>query len=892
MILPGGVGPYMSGRIELLAPAGSMEALRAAVENGADAVYLGGKLFNARQSAGNFEDDELTEAIRYAHVKGVNIYLAMNTLLSDNELKQAVEYAGKAYLMGIDAIIVQDVGFAGVLRRALPDLPLHASTQMTIYNVEGAKTLEKLGFKRVVTARELSLDELGVIASNTTLEVEVFGHGALCISYSGQCLMSSIIGGRSGNRGKCAQPCRLPYSLLEEYKTPEKTVNSTGRYLLSPKDLCSLGQLDELTKAGVRSLKIEGRMKSPEYVAIVVRTYRKYLDRLESSASASGAGAGAGAMAKGANSPLDIDPNDMKDLKQVFNRGGFTDAYLAGKKGRDMMCYDKPKNHGIYIGKVLSHSLSDSVVEIGLEEGLAVGDGMEMWNGEDESPGTIVSSIRVKGQNVKAAPSGSVAVVGMIRGAALQGCLVYKTSDKALNSRARESFSGKDIKRIGLHGKAIFQKGKAFVFSAKDGVGNESRAESNLQPEAAINTPMTLERLTEQLSKTGSTPFIFDDLYISLDEGLTLPVSEINDVRRRVTTSLEEIRGRRYEQSRQSGPVASAIERETSVLLVSSRTSGRTGEPVISKNSSVNAPKLALYFYTLNSDFDYAGLSVDRLYMPIKILFDDTGRKLAAECRDSGKEVFAWLPSVTRGTYDRLLGERKDENLFEPVDGILVGNLGSLESPALNKYKATTLNNDALKMIGDHSLNIFNVLSVKETEKMGLDGITLSPELTLGQTADIARQYIREKEAPRFELEAIVYGRLPLMTSEYCPPGSIRGGLSTGYKCTGCCSSGAYRLKDRMGVEFPILCDNMACRSTILNSNNLFVPDILDKLAESGVDVFRLYFNDETAGDIAGIVKIYRDFLDLGKRAETVHSDEIARIKAAGFTKGHYFRGV
>ena len=254
---------------ELLSPAGSPEALRAAVENGANAVYLGGTLFNARQYASNFDDVQLQEALDYAHLRDVKVYLTLNTLLKQSELSAALEYANKAYAMGIDAVITQDLGFASLLRQQIPELPLHASTQMTTYNPEGTKLLSEFGFSRIVLSREVSLKEMAEIRKKVPVELEVFVHGALCVSYSGQCLMSSMIGGRSGNRGTCAQPCRQPYQLL----SPDRTPLDNG-YLLSTRDICSIDFLKEFLDSGIHSLKLEGRMKSPEYVGIVTSKYR------------------------------------------------------------------------------------------------------------------------------------------------------------------------------------------------------------------------------------------------------------------------------------------------------------------------------------------------------------------------------------------------------------------------------------------------------------------------------------------------------------------------------------------------------------------------------------------------------------------------------------------
>lgn len=307
-------------KLELLAPCGDWEAFMAAVENGADAVYVGGKLFNARQYASNFDEEKIKEVIHYAHVRDVNVYQTMNILISDSEMREALKALERSYLAGIDGVIVQDIGLASLIRKLYPDLALHASTQMTVYNLQGVKLLEELGFKRVVLARELSLEEIQYITENTSLEVEVFVHGALCVCYSGQCLMSSIIGGRSGNRGKCAQPCRLPYQLLEVGEgsgLPQRKANRG--YFMSPKDLCSVDILDKIIKSGVKSLKIEGRMKSAEYVATVVRIYRKYLDRLFESTDSRNEG---------------IVEKDMKDLLQIFNRGGLLKRISGRKNGK------------------------------------------------------------------------------------------------------------------------------------------------------------------------------------------------------------------------------------------------------------------------------------------------------------------------------------------------------------------------------------------------------------------------------------------------------------------------------------------------------------------------------------------------------------------------------
>ena len=317
--------------IELLSPAGDFECLKAAVQNGADAVYFGASSFSARAFAANFDDDILEKAITYAKLRGVKTNLALNTLIKNDEMNEAIEIAQKAYSYGIDAIIVQDLGLARYLIKHFPDLAIHASTQLSVHNLDGVLKLQEMGFSRVVLSRELSLQEIEHICKNSNVEIEVFVHGALCISYSGQCLFSSMIGGRSGNRGQCAQPCRLPYELISSdtdiTSSKLKTQNDSSfhtidkGYLLSPRDLCGLDYLPELIKAGVSCLKIEGRMKTPEYVATVTRIYRKYLDM---------------ALNSKFDKQIDIS-TDKHDLLQVFNRGGFSNGHLPSSPNKDLI---------------------------------------------------------------------------------------------------------------------------------------------------------------------------------------------------------------------------------------------------------------------------------------------------------------------------------------------------------------------------------------------------------------------------------------------------------------------------------------------------------------------------------------------------------------------------
>jgi len=833
-------------KIELLAPAGDWESFLAAVENGADAVYLGGKLFNARQFASNFDIEGLTKAIRYAHVRGVKLYLTMNTLMSDNELLEGVRFLREAYLAGIDGVIVQDLGFARIIKQLFPDISIHASTQMTIYNLDGVEVLSRIGFERVVLARELSLEEIKYITDNTLTEIEIFIHGALCVSYSGQCLMSSIIGGRSGNRGKCAQPCRLPYELVE--KESDKAVSrNKGLYLMSPKDLCSIEILDKIKEAGAKSLKIEGRMKGPEYVAVVTRTYRKYLDEhvIKNESGKSG--------------KYVVEDNDIMELSQVFNRGGFSRGYLEEKTGSTMMSYEKPKNWGVYLGKVISYDRSSFAVKLTINTDLAIGDGIEIWNGEEQSPGTVVTGLEVNGKRVESAKAGEVVTIKNIKGNISKDNKVYKTSDKRLNNTALESISGKFYRRVPIYGKVEISKNKPANLTVRDDLGNTVSAIGSVNAEEALNRPLTKERVSEQMTKTGQTPFEFIDIDVSIDENLSLPISEINNLRRNALEQLELKRAAKYSRKLSDD----FAEKEKRVIYFPGN--------YLNKDKKI---LLSACIYKFDENIAYESLKVDRLYIPFSVLLSKNANQVITKLKS--KEVYVYIPSITRGNYDKLIKSKIPEFDDLGVDGLLVGNIGQVNR---DKYPFH------INIMGDYSLNCFNSSSLEQLAQLGLKGITLSVELTLNQIRNLT-------DIAGISKEVIAYGRIPLMISEYCPVGSVVGGFDSKTKCSGACEKGEYCLKDRMGEKFPVICDRIDCRSTVFNSKVLLMEENIDKIKDAGVDIIRLNFTDETAEEMNGIVNLHRDLIESGKKALNSHGELIDRLKKRGFTRGHYFRGV
>lgn len=491
---------------ELLAPAGGLPQLLAAVENGADAVYLGGRFFNARMNAENFSVDQIKEGIAYAHLRNVKVYVTMNVLIQDDELAEAVNHAAELYWMGIDGIILQDIGLADSLRKTLPDLPLHFSTQGTIYNASGVRTAAKLGFSRVVLAREMSLDEIKVVAAEEICQLEVFVHGALCMCYSGQCHLSRAIGGRSANRGECAQPCRLPY----------KDENGNEAYHLSPKDLCGIDQLGALLEAGVSSFKIEGRMKSPEYVATVTRIYRKYLDLALRGKT------------------VDVEAKDRQDLLQAFNRGGFTQGYLVGQPGQKLLSGRIPKHQGVLVGKVLGRPKEKDMVDISFTTDLSLGDGIEIHGREISS--NILTYIK-KGAKDRAR-------IGDFRGDIRPGDLIYRTSSRILTEQAKDSYlpeARKQWRTIPVGMKFSAAPGQVPTLELTEGQ-NRVAVKGDMPCEAARTRGLDRETVARQLSKTGGTPFQPMAMDIEIADGTSMSLSALNQLRREATDRLIQIK--------------------------------------------------------------------------------------------------------------------------------------------------------------------------------------------------------------------------------------------------------------------------------------------------------------------------------------------------------------
>lgn len=805
--------------IELLAPVGDFECLKAAVQNGADSVYFGGSLFNARASATNFDLEELEKAINYCTLRNVNTHLTLNTLIKNSEFKDAALLAKQAYELGIDALIVQDFGLAQYLIKAFPDLPIHASTQMTIHNLEGVKKLEKLGFKRAVLSRELSLEEIEYICSNTKMEIETFVHGALCISYSGQCLFSSMVGGRSGNRGKCAQPCRLPYTLIEKpgtstsklfskpHKANQEKVLDSG-YILSPRDLCSLDYLPSLIEAGVTCFKIEGRLKNPEYVATVTRIYRKYIDKVLN------------------NEEYIVEDTDKKELMQVFNRGGFSTGHLDSVPNTSLICKEKSNNMGLYVGNVANYNKNKGHITLILNEKLAIGDTITF---KKEPTKYTVSELMVGNTNISSAKIGTKVTVGRMKGKIYIGDKIYKLASKTLTDFAQRSYINKENKKISLKCQITLKEHSPITMNVSPIDSNidlykgvKISIKSDIIPEIAINNPITKERIIAQLSKTNNTPFEFKNIDIILDGNLHIPsISSLNELRRMALSQVE-------------NAIISNKKRVSNTNISKLEIASSKGNDFEVSNN-IKQKEIAVLLNLLKNHYDYSKLStehISRLYIPLRHFtkkdYSETLKTLTSQF-----PVYIYMPSIIRNNYKNVIMHNLEEILEKYcIKGFVVSNLGDFTF--LEKYKSD------YDFIGNYTLNLFNTQTMNFYQKLGINKITLSPELTLEDIEVLSNGHI--------PTELIVYGNTPVMTSQYCLFGSSN-------KCypdchMKCQSGNKYYLRDRLNLEFRVLPDNLQTITTIYNSKTTCITHI-----ETSASSLRIDILDETISEINDIVE-------------------------------------
>lgn len=783
----------MKDRVEILAPAGSMECLKAAIAAGADAVYTGGALFGARAYAHNLTEEELLEAIDYVHLHGRRLYLTVNTLIKDREMeKQMYDYLLPYYRQGLDAVIVQDIGLFRFIRKHFPDLPIHASTQMTLTGVDGAKFLEKEGAQRIVTSRELSMAEVKKIADETELEIESFVHGALCYCYSGQCLFSSFIGGRSGNRGQCAQPCRLLY------RTPEA---KRPQYLLSLKDICTLELIPEMIESGIYSFKIEGRMKKPEYAAAVAFQYRKYADLYlkyyeECPAEEDPA---AYAMKK-----YRVREEDRQMLLDLYNRGGFHTGYYHTQNGREMISLNRPNHAGVPAVKVLAKkgrnvtakALTDlypqDIIELPMRKGREKADNY-----------TCKDAVR-KGMNVQ---------IPVFADTPFKRDEIWmRTRNSTLIDTLREEFvNGKIKERICGTFRLYPQEKATLTVKCRDAeitVAGEKAQE-------ALSQPMSRERIEKQLRKTGNTEFEFSFLKAEIGEKVFLPMQSLNELRREALETLEKVICEKY---RRSGEVKDPEEDKTELSMEEEILSGWTASVRTAEQMEVILEEEAI-----------GRIYADCTMFP-RIWEKDSYVEWITKVHAAGKEIYLVMPYIFRertrkqyeAAYNRIFGAG--------WDGILIANYESFAF--LKEYGYTG------RIMTDYNLYEFNQESRKFWKEKGVFEFTAPVELTERELQDL-----RVKDG-----EVIVYGYLPMMISAGCIQKTTRGCLK---------KSGQTTITDRYRNPFVVKNECDYCYNILYNYVPLYLGDRMEEVYQIGPGRIRLMFTTERQQEVRQILSAY-----------------------------------
>lgn len=799
--------------IELLAPVGSFEALKAAVQNGANAVYLGGKDFSARASANNFDRDELKEAVKYAHIRDVQVFVTANTLIKQDEIESFVEYAKFLYDIDVDAIILQDIGIAKLIKKLLPDFELHASTQMVAHSLEDVKYLENAGFDRVVLARELNVNEIKEICDNTNVDIEVFVHGALCVCYSGQCLMSSMIGNRSGNRGRCAQPCRQKYELIDIHTG--EIINSNGDYLLSPRDLNTIEEIDKIIDAGVHSLKIEGRMKRPEYVATVIDSYRKTVDNYLK------------------KHKVNVSDETISDLYTIFNRK-FTKGLILGEVGKDVMNSEIPNNQGLYVGKVLDFNKKAKRLKIKLENTLKKGDGINLGGG-------TIGRIIKNGEITTIAHKGDIIELDFV-GEARRHQVVFKTSDSELMDRVQSTFQqDKELVKSYIDAELIIKLGQKPVLILSDTKGNKASVEGDKIVEEALKVALSKEKVESQIQKLGNTPYELNKISIILDEGVSLPISILNQMRRDCIELLNEervkVKNRNYKSRKVSyNPTKLKKNREEKIR--------------------VKVKNLEQLQAALECDID-------------AIYYEDiiTLEKALEMGLKYDKKVIYSSPRIIRNREYKSLEKANKLNIKD----VQVGTLGGMD---YFKGKSISI---------DYFLNAFNSETINHFKNDGVKSLCISQELNL--------QEIKETlQYTDMEIEGVVYGYATMMVTEYCPMGVLVRDCKKDKRAAKCNQS-IYALKNFKGDMFRISQD-IFCRSTIYNSNVTCMLDNLEEIRKSGIDVFRLDFTHEDGKMVRDIIDAHIEVINnnyrLGSKATKLYN----YLDEKGTTSAHYYKGV
>jgi putative protease len=788
----------------LLAPAGDWECIRAAVANGADAVYFGLPRFNARLRAHNFTEAELPEVVAFCHGHGVKAYVAFNTLVFTGEMPDAAEYLRLLSRAGVDALIVQDVGLIRLAREIVPDLPIHASTQMTITSPEGVEFASDLGIERAVLARELSLRELEKFRGGAdsecrtlhpTLPLEVFVHGALCVAYSGQCLTSESLGQRSANRGECAQACRMPYELVVD-----GAVRDLGdkRYLLSPQDLAAVNEIPALIEAGVISFKIEGRLKSPEYVSAVCQVYRKAIDA--------------------ALTAREFHPSaaDRYQLEMTFSRGLYS-GWMHGVNHQELVSARFGKKRGAFAGRIAR--VGRDFVEFAPEVPLKAGDGVVFDTGGDTNAEQGGRIFQIKGQRL-------FFQHGHIDFGRLKaGDRVWKTDDPELDKRLRQSFTGRidarhrervDLSVSGRTGEPLELR-----------VG-EIAVKSAIPLQTARTAPLTLEKLREHLGRLGDSIYELGELHSSLEGEVILPIGELNRLRRELVFQLDAARA------------VSRREETTSVDSIITR-----------ECRAATGPREEATLRVLCRSLEQLDAALESNVAEVYVDFEDIrrGKDAVARVRQSGKgaRIFLATPRIQKA------GEQGFFKLIENAapDGVLIRNLGAIAHFA----------GGPLPLVGDFSLNVANPLTAAHFMGKGLQRVTVSYDLNIEQVLDLLHS------APSAWFELTIHQHMPMFHMEHCAFAAFLSKGKSFLDCGRPCEKHRVHLRDRVGMEHPLRAD-VGCRNTLFNAVPQTGARFFEQLEAAGLRDYRIELLEEDFEQSRRIIRAYQELLSGEQRGE------------------------
>jgi putative protease len=800
--------------IELLAPAGDWDCMRAAVANGADAIFFGVDKMNARARGKNFTMDELPDVMSFLHTYGVKGFLTLNILIFETELDEARKLMQAAMEAGVDAAIVQDLGLVKLIREMSPDFPIHGSTQMTITSPEAVEFTKPFDIERVVLGRENNLKQIKTIGDQAKLPMEVFVHGALCVSYSGQCLTSEMWGGRSANRGECAQACRLPYDLMID--GVQKPMGDIA-YLLSPKDLASLELVPELIEAGVTSFKIEGRLKSPEYVANVVQKYRKAIDRYFE---------GEG---------VQPSKEELRELQQSFSRG-FTYGFLKGTNNKQLVEGTFPKSRGVYLGRV-KQILRDGVI-CELEAPLKRGDGIVFDAGDPtkQEEGGRVYDIRRKGVKLEGeAPGGMIEIVPGRNDVDLKrvhvGDRIWKTNDPHLDKKLRQTFeTDKPYRVFPVMIEAVGREGELLVTNWTDlSSGFTVRVESELLLVAAMKRPMNQELLEEQFGRLGGTIFELARLDVKLEGDILLPMRELNQIRRQAVERLEAERKK---------PRAYTIHGVNAYADVVER------DHVGLNGAGYNKAQLKVLCRSVEQVEAVAlEADIDWIYADFEFIKQYPAAVETAHAH--GKKIALATPRI------HMPGENGYFNMIANLrpDAVLVRNTGAVYYYMKRRHEQPSEYHP--RLIGDFSLNVSNHKAVDLFLDAGLDLVTPSYDLNIQQMVDLL------SSTDTAMLEVVIHQHLPMFHTEHCVYCTF---LSEGTDYTNCgrpCEDHRVSLQDRIGMSHPVRVDD-GCRNTVYNAIEQSGAEYLANFQELGVRSFRVEFLEESAEKVHEVLSLYK----------------------------------